>query len=712
MSQVAVAEVAVVPVFKGFRSQVTKETNASGKAGAQGFSRAFATTGTDSGKQVGSGFKKAFEQSANGASDKVTKQLEADVAKASRALSQARLKEQDAIGKVRVAQAQLNEANEKYSEDSSQAIRAQERLATASRQLKEAHDGTEKATDGLKKAQGELARAADDAGDELAQAGDKGINGFRSNVVGGVKGFAGPLIAAFAALGIGNIVADAFGQAKDFVLDAIGAASDLEQSVGGVDAVFGDQADAIHEWASEAAQSVGLSKNAYNEFATVIGSQFKNMGIPMDQVAGKTDDLIGLASDLAATYGGTTSEAVEALSSLLRGERDPIERYGVTISDATLEARLLAKGLGDLEGPAKDEAKRQETLAALYEQTADAQGGAIREQDSYASMVQQNSAKWENISATIGDSFLPIAEKVAGIIGDDLMPAIAQLAEDKGPELAEAFADVLPKLAELAEDVLPLLPGLLESFADALPAIIELIGWLAPLMVDVTKAGNDQIGMYEAIFGLLSGDTSFSEFGQKLLDLGGPIGDVHRWGADLLLGFQSWFGEIASSVSNKINETVGFIAGLPGRALAAIGDLGKTLYSSGQALMGGFLDGVTSMFAKIGEKVSDALEWVKGFFPNSPALRGPLAGSGWTRLEKSGEAYWDQWLSGMGKTGPAFPAATYSDPETVAGVGGTARAASPAVSRSVVQYIYPQQTDPRLQMRQWGREAERAFSAS
>ena len=108
MSQVAVTEVAVVPVFKGFRKVVTNETDGAAKTAATGFSRTFAKTGTDSGKTVGAGFKKAFEQSAQGTSTKVTKALEADVAKTSRALSAARLKEQDAIGKVRLAQAQLN----------------------------------------------------------------------------------------------------------------------------------------------------------------------------------------------------------------------------------------------------------------------------------------------------------------------------------------------------------------------------------------------------------------------------------------------------------------------------------------------------------------------------------------------------------------------------------------------------------------------------
>ena len=82
---------------------------------------------------------------------------------------------------------------------------------------------------------------------------------------------------------------------------SIDAASDLEQSIGGVDAVFKGQSGKIHKWASKAANDVGLSKNAYNELATIIGTTLKNSGTPMDKLAGKTNDLVTVSADLAAT---------------------------------------------------------------------------------------------------------------------------------------------------------------------------------------------------------------------------------------------------------------------------------------------------------------------------------------------------------------------------------------------------------------------------
>src|SRR4029077_17622360 len=82
----------------------------------------------------------------------------------------------------------------------------------------------------------------------------------------------------------------------------------------------------------------------------------------------QTDDLINLGADLAATYGGTTSEAVSALSALLRGERDPIERYGVSLKQADVDAQLLATGIKTAKEATADYSKAQ--AAVIRDQKA------------------------------------------------------------------------------------------------------------------------------------------------------------------------------------------------------------------------------------------------------------------------------------------------------------------------------------------------------
>lgn len=199
------------------------------------------------------------------------------------------------------------------------------------------------------------------------------------------------------------------------------AASQLQQNSGAVQAVFGAQADAVENAAARANRAVGLSTAAYDQMAAVLGSQLKNMGVPLEQTAGKTQDLITLGADLSAVYGGPASDAVEAISSLLRGERDPIERYGVSIKQATIDAYEHAKGLTKLTGAAKTNADMQATLAILVAQTSAAHGQFAAQANTAAEAGQINAATWDNTSAKLGQELLPLyttfTDKLAGVAG-------------------------------------------------------------------------------------------------------------------------------------------------------------------------------------------------------------------------------------------------------------------------------------------------------
>ncbi len=189
---------------------------------------------------------------------------------------------------------------------------------------------------------------------------------------------------------------------------AVDAASELEQSTGGVASVFGSYADEVYRYAQSAAENVGLATSEYQNLSVLIGSQLRNMGLPMEEVSGQTNELVELGADLAATFGGTTADAVSALSSLLRGERDPIERYGVSINQAAIEAELAAQGLDELTGEQRKNAELQATLSLLTEQTAAAQGQFARELDTAAGSQQVANAQWENARAALGEQLLPL----------------------------------------------------------------------------------------------------------------------------------------------------------------------------------------------------------------------------------------------------------------------------------------------------------------
>ncbi|MDZ4045179.1 MAG: hypothetical protein U1E32_05300, partial [Rhodoglobus sp.] len=364
--QVGQGAVAVVPTFKGFRKATDAEMAGSVRSAGNIFSNGFRSIGSNSGR----GFKTSFDSASKGLAAGALKTLQSDVAKFSREVSAARLKEQDATGKLRVAEAQLAEARRRYASDASQVIRAEERLASLQRNALGTKASLIGSTDKLAAAQKRLATATAQAStDGVRQGGifsrlsnlfessgsdsaSRFGNGFRTTFGAIFSGSFLADLAARAAFGAGQAVGAVIRSGFDYGMQGITLASDLEQSTGAIEAVFKDQVDIILDSARAAATEVGLTRAQFQSFATVVGSQLKNLGLPFDQVSGKTIDLIELGADLAAQFGGSTYDAVGALSSLLRGERDPIERYGVGLKQVDIDARKAALGMSELEGEA------------------------------------------------------------------------------------------------------------------------------------------------------------------------------------------------------------------------------------------------------------------------------------------------------------------------------------------------------------------------
>lgn len=263
---------------------------------------------------------------------------------------------------------------------------------------------------------------------------------------------------------------------------AIGLAADLEQSTGAVEAVFKSAADQMKAYAAEAPTAVGLTANAYQELATVLGSQLKNGGTAIDELGGKTNELIALGADLSAMFGGTTADAVAALSSALKGERDPIERYGVTLKQAMIDAKASELGFADVSSAAAQQAA---TLALIMEQTSDAHGAFAREGDTLAHQLQVLKARVTDLATQAGEKLLPLATSAVTFINDNLGPAVDQISTFVTTRVvpalqaaAEIFqTSIAPKLRAAAEvftsEILPRLQALADWISQNAPPIFN-----------------------------------------------------------------------------------------------------------------------------------------------------------------------------------------------------------------------------------------------
>jgi|688.fasta_scaffold05233_22 hypothetical protein len=221
--------------------------------------------------------------------------------------------------------------------------------------------------------------------------------------------------------------------------DSIMAASDLSQQFGALDAVFGSNSEQLKTF-SKSMVDYGLSTADAARYAALLGTQLKGLGLEEQDAIARTQKLQILAADLAATYGGTTADAVAALSSTFKGEYNPIERYGVAIRKSDITARVAAKGLGKLTGDALKAAEAQEAYALILAKTTAAQGQSRREYDTFAAQLQRVNATYENMKATLGSALLPVMEKFAAVLITKVLPQIEQFVNANKNQLAASFA--------------------------------------------------------------------------------------------------------------------------------------------------------------------------------------------------------------------------------------------------------------------------------
>jgi len=198
----------------------------------------------------------------------------------------------------------------------------------------------------------------------------------------------------------------------------VSAASDLEQSIGGIESVFGDAGKTIFEFGKGAADSVGLSERSFNQLSTVSGALLQNLGFDS---AGAADEMVKLAqrgSDVAATFGGPVDGVLMAVNSALKGEFEPIEQFGVKMNQAAINSEAMRLGLEGVNGELDDSAKAQAALSLFYEQTAKTQGQFASESDTLAGQQERLKANFENTASALGTQLLPIGLKIMQFVGD------------------------------------------------------------------------------------------------------------------------------------------------------------------------------------------------------------------------------------------------------------------------------------------------------
>ena len=233
-------------------------------------------------------------------------------------------------------------------------------------------------------------------------------------------------------------------------VDAVSAASDLSETISKSNVVFGDAATAVQQFSENANISLGQTQQQALDAATTFGVFGKAAGLTGGDLANFSTQLVTLSADLASFSNTTPEDAIQALGAALRGESEPIRRYGVLLDDATLKAKALEMGIYDGTGALSVQTRTLAAYQVILDQTTDAQGDFDRTSDGLANTGRVLKAAISDLQTALGVGLLSAFEDNISAGGDlaqtfvDLQPA----ARGAGNAVGQFFGEALNVLSD------------------------------------------------------------------------------------------------------------------------------------------------------------------------------------------------------------------------------------------------------------------------
>lgn len=209
----------------------------------------------------------------------------------------------------------------------------------------------------------------------------------------------------------------------------------LNESLNKTRAIFGEASEEILAFADNSVEALFVTRSEALEAAANFGIFGRSAGLAGPELAKFAQDLSLLATDLASFNNTSIADATTAISAALRGESEPIRKYGVLLDAATLEARALAEGITDVERKLTPMERVLAANAEILAQTVVQQGDAARTADDFANASRRAGAASTEFFASIAKFAVPLATLLANGILPVFVELTAFINDEIGPGL-------------------------------------------------------------------------------------------------------------------------------------------------------------------------------------------------------------------------------------------------------------------------------------
>lgn len=294
------------------------------------------------------------------------------------------------------------------------------------------------------------------------------------------------------------------------IAKSVTMAGDLQQQIGGTEAVFGEFASKIQEDSVKAFSTMGISANDYMATINKMGSLMQGAGLDVETSMELSSQAMQRAADVASVMGIDVNDAMEAVAGAAKGNFTMMDNLGVAMNATTIEAYALSKGITTSYNEMDNATKVGLAMEMFLEKTQKYTGNYTKENKTFAGSFTTLKAATSNFLSGAGGieevsealvNFGGILIESIGNMAPSIIEGLLSLTETLIPQIPVLLETLMPSVLEgalaLINGLVAIFPQLLILIQENLPTIVQgamtiiqtILTTLLKMLPDILKMG-------------------------------------------------------------------------------------------------------------------------------------------------------------------------------------------------------------------------------
>lgn len=227
----------------------------------------------------------------------------------------------------------------------------------------------------------------------------KSLNASLKSTVSQIKQVKNGILSALGV--VGGITAIISGIKK-----SIDVRSDVTEAQNVIDVTFGRYKDLVEDMAKTSIRDFGISELAVKNTAGRYQAMGTAAGIARKEMAKMSTTLTGLSADMASFYNQSQEDVAKSLQSVFTGETEPLRKYGIDLTQATLKEWAMKQGLdANIQSMSQAE-KIMLRYNYVLDNSAAAQGDFARTSGTWANQIRILKEQLTQLASVLGTAFI------------------------------------------------------------------------------------------------------------------------------------------------------------------------------------------------------------------------------------------------------------------------------------------------------------------